>query len=64
MQLPDMNKIKKKLSHATAVGNKQKQTEDFAWDNIFFFCPCRVIALAYYFGKMAPVTAIIDAISL
>ena len=28
MQLPDMNKIKKKLSHATSVGNKQKHTED------------------------------------
>ena len=27
MQLPDMNKGKK-ISHATSIGNKQKQTED------------------------------------
>ena len=37
---------------------------DVAWDNIFFFCSCRVIALAYCFGKMVPVTAITDAIYL
>ena len=37
---------------------------DVAWDNICFFCSCRVIALAYCFGKMAPVTATMDAISL
>ena len=36
---------------------------DVAWDNMFFFCSCRVIALAYIFGKMAPVTAIMGAIS-
>ena len=28
------------------------------------FCSCRVITLAYCFGKMVPVTAIMDAISL
>ena len=28
MQLPDMNKRKNILSHATYVGNKRKQTED------------------------------------
>ena len=33
------------------------------WDNIFFFCSCWVIALAFL-GEMAPVTAIMDAISL
>ena len=37
---------------------------EVAWENIFFFCLCRVITLAYYFGKMVPVTAIMDAISL
>ena len=31
---------------------------------IFFFCLCRVITLAYRFGKMVPVTAIMDAISI
>ena len=31
---------------------------------IFFFCSCRVIAMAYLFGKMAPVTVIMDEISL
>ena len=31
---------------------------------IFFFCSCQVITLAYSFGKMVPVTAIMDAISL
>ena len=36
---------------------------DVACDNIFFFCLCRVITLAYSFGKMVPVTAIMDAIS-
>ena len=36
---------------------------DVACDNIFFFCSCRVITLAYRFGKMVPVTAIMDAIS-
>ena len=30
----------------------------------FFFCLCQVIVLAYYFGKMVPVTAIIYVISL
>ena len=30
----------------------------------FFFFSCRVITLAYSFGKMVPVTAIMDAISL
>ena len=35
---------------------------DVACDN--FFLSCRVIALAYSFGKMVPVTAIMDAISL
>ena len=33
-------------------------------EKYFFFCSCRVIALAYCFGKMAMVTAIMDAISL
>ena len=37
---------------------------DVACDNIFFFCLCRVITLAYRFGKMVPVTAKMDAISL
>ena len=37
---------------------------DVSWDSIFFFCSCRVIALAYFFGKLAPVIAIMDAISL
>ena len=37
---------------------------DVALDNMFFFCSRRVIALAYIFGKMAPVTAIMDAIYL
>ena len=37
---------------------------DVAWDNIFFFCSCRLITLAYCFGKMVPVTAIMDTISL
>ena len=36
---------------------------DVAWDNFYFFS-WQVIALAYCFGKMVPVTAIIDAISL
>ena len=31
---------------------------------IFFFCSCWVITLAYHFGKMVLVTAIMDAISL
>ena len=35
---------------------------DAACDNIVFFCSCRVITLAYRFGKMVPVTAIMDAI--
>ena len=30
----------------------------------FYFCSCRVITLAYRFGKMVPVTAIMDAIFL
>ena len=29
-----------------------------------FFCSCQVIAFAYYFGKMALVTAKIDALSV
>ena len=33
-------------------------------DNMFFFCSCRVITLAYRFGKMVLVTAITDAIYL
>ena len=37
---------------------------DVPWENIFFFCLCRVIALAYFLGKMAPVTAIMGAIYL
>ena len=37
---------------------------DVAWDNIFFFCSCQVIALAYLFGKMAPFTSIMGVISL
>ena len=37
---------------------------DVACDNTSFFCLCRVITLAYRFGKMVPVTAIMDAISL
>ena len=37
---------------------------DVAWDNFFFFCLCHVIALAYCFGEMVPVTAIMDEISL
>ena len=37
---------------------------DFACENIFFFCSCQVITLAYHFGKMVPVTAIMDDISL
>ena len=37
---------------------------DVAWDNIFFFCSCQVIILEYVSGKMVPVTAIMDAISL
>ena len=37
---------------------------DVAWDNICFFCLCWSIALAYIFGEMAPVTAIMGAISL
>ena len=35
-----------------------------ACDNIFFFCSCQVITLEYHFGKMVPVIAIMDAISL
>ena len=31
-------------------------TTDVAWDNIVLFFSCLVIALAYLFGKMAPVT--------
>ena len=31
-------------------------TTDVAWDNIFLFCSCQVIALACCFGKMVPVT--------
>ena len=37
---------------------------DVACEKMFFFCSCRVITLEYYFGKMVPVTAIMDAISL
>ena len=37
---------------------------DVACDNIFFFCSCWVITLAYRSGKMVPVTAITDAICL
>ena len=37
---------------------------DVACDNVFFFCSCQVITLAYRFGEMVPVTAIMDAISL
>ena len=37
---------------------------DVAWDNIFSFCSCRLISLAYFFGKMAPVTTIMDEIYL
>ena len=37
---------------------------DVAWDNIVFFCSCRVNALAYVLGKTAPVTVIMDAVSL
>ena len=37
---------------------------DVVWDNIFLFYSCQVIALAYCFGKMAPVTTIMDEISL
>ena len=37
---------------------------DVACDNICFFCLCQVITLAYHFGKMVPVTAIMDAISI
>ena len=33
------------------------------YGTIFFFCSCRVIALPYFYGKMAPFTAILDAIS-
>ena len=29
-----------------------------------FLCLCRVISLAYIFGKIAPVTSIVDEISL
>ena len=36
---------------------------DVACDNMFFGS-CRVITLSYRFGKMVPVTAIIDAIYL
>ena len=35
---------------------------DVAWDNIVFLC--QVIALAYFLGEMAPVTAILDSIYL
>ena len=37
---------------------------DVAWDNIFFFCSYQVITLAYSFGKIVPVTTIMDVISL
>ena len=37
---------------------------DVACDNIVFFSSCQVITLAYRFGKMVPVTAIMDAIYL
>ena len=37
---------------------------DVAWENICFFFSCGVIALAYCFGKMAQVTAIMGVISL
>ena len=37
---------------------------DVAWEIYFFFCSCRVITLAYRFGKMVPFTSIMDAISL
>ena len=36
---------------------------DVACDNIVFGS-CRVVTLAYRFGKMVPVTAIMDEISL
>ena len=36
---------------------------DVACDNIFLFFSCWVITLAYCFGKMVPVTAIMNAIS-
>ena len=37
---------------------------DVACDKIFFFCSCGVITLAYCFGNMVPITAIMNAISL
>ena len=37
---------------------------DVACDKKIFFCSCQVITLAYRFGKMVPVTAIMDAIYL
>ena len=37
---------------------------DVAWDNIFLFFSCLIIALAHFLGKMAPVTSIIGEISL
>ena len=37
---------------------------DVACENIVFFCYCWVITLAYRFGKMMPVTTIMDEISL
>ena len=37
---------------------------DIACENIFFYCSCWVITLAYRFDKMVPFTAIMDVISL
>ena len=37
---------------------------DVAWDNIILSCSCQVITLAYCFGKMTSVTAIMGDISL
>ena len=39
-------------------------TTDVAWYNIVFFCSWRVTAFAYLFGKVAPVTAVMDAMYL
>ena len=35
-----------------------------ACDNIVFFCSCQVITLVYCFGKMVPVTAMMDTLYL
>ena len=37
---------------------------DVACDIIIFFCSCRVITLAYCFGKMVPFTDLMDVIYL